>query len=73
MVKILFLCHGNICRSPMAEFVMKNLVKKQGWHHNFRSSRRRPAGKKSAIRSILRHGASWQSTGSIAAVVQRGS
>ncbi|MCQ2063534.1 MAG: low molecular weight phosphotyrosine protein phosphatase [Fibrobacter sp.] len=26
MVKILFVCHGNICRSPMAEFVMKKLV-----------------------------------------------
>ena len=28
MVKILFVCHGNICRSPMAEFVMKELVRK---------------------------------------------
>ena len=27
-VKILFICHGNICRSPMAEFVMKDMVKK---------------------------------------------
>jgi len=27
MKKILFVCHGNICRSPMAEFVMKDLVK----------------------------------------------
>lgn len=25
-IKILFVCHGNICRSPMAEFVMKKLV-----------------------------------------------
>ena len=30
MVKVLFICHGNICRSPMAEFVMKDLVKKAG-------------------------------------------
>ena len=30
MIKILFLCHGNICRSPMAEFVMKDLVNKAG-------------------------------------------
>ena len=29
-MKILFLCHGNICRSPMAEFVMKDLVRKAG-------------------------------------------
>ena len=30
MVRILFVCHGNICRSPMAEFVMKDLVEKAG-------------------------------------------
>ena len=28
MIRILFVCHGNICRSPMAEFVMKDLVRK---------------------------------------------
>ena len=30
MARILFLCHGNICRSPMAEFVMKELVRRAG-------------------------------------------
>lgn len=30
MIRILFICHGNICRSPMAEFVMKDMVKKAG-------------------------------------------
>ena len=30
MIKILFVCHGNICRSPMAEYVMKELCKKAG-------------------------------------------
>lgn len=34
-IKILFVCHGNICRSPMAEFVMKDLVKKQGRENDF--------------------------------------
>ena len=35
MKKILFVCHGNICRSPMAEFVMKDLVKKAGLEQKF--------------------------------------
>lgn len=35
MVKILFVCHGNICRSPMAEFVMKDLVQKAGLETQF--------------------------------------
>ena len=33
--KILFVCHGNICRSPMAEFVMKDMVKKAGVERDF--------------------------------------
>ena len=33
--KILFVCHGNICRSPMAEFVMKWLVKEAGRESEF--------------------------------------
>ena len=32
MIKILFLCHGNICRSPMAEFVLRDLLEKRGMH-----------------------------------------
>ena len=35
MIKILFICHGNICRSPMAEFIMKDLVEKAGIEENF--------------------------------------
>ena len=35
MTKILFVCHGNICRSPMAEFVMKDLVSKAGLSGEF--------------------------------------
>ena len=35
MKKILFVCHGNICRSPMAEFVMKDLVQKAGLSDHF--------------------------------------
>lgn len=35
MIKILFICHGNICRSPMAEFVLKDMVKKRGFSEKF--------------------------------------
>ena len=35
MKKICFVCYGNICRSPMAEFIMKDYVKKMGDEHNF--------------------------------------
>lgn len=35
MVKILFVCRGNICRSPMAEFIMRNLVKQAGRDNEF--------------------------------------
>ena len=35
MIKILFVCHGNICRSPMAEFVMKKLVREAGRESEF--------------------------------------
>jgi len=35
MIKILFVCHGNICRSPMAEFVLKDMVKKENKENEF--------------------------------------
>lgn len=35
MIKIMFVCHGNICRSPMAEFILKNMVKQKGLQENF--------------------------------------
>ena len=36
MIKIMFVCHGNICRSPMAEFIMKKLVKDEGLENDFK-------------------------------------
>ena len=40
VTKILFVCHGNICRSPMAEFVMKDLVRQAGleWKYEIASA-----------------------------------
>lgn len=35
MIKIMFVCHGNICRSPMAEFLMKDYLEKKGESENF--------------------------------------
>lgn len=35
MIKICFICHGNICRSPMCEFVLKDMVKKKGMEDDF--------------------------------------
>lgn len=35
MKRIMFVCHGNICRSPMAEFVFRNLVEQQGCQDRF--------------------------------------
>ena len=35
MIKIMFICHGNICRSPMAEFILKDMVEKQGRAKDF--------------------------------------
>lgn len=35
MIKIMFICHGNICRSPMAEFIMKDMLEKAGVSESF--------------------------------------
>ncbi|WP_373215631.1 low molecular weight protein-tyrosine-phosphatase [Ruminococcus sp. 5_1_39BFAA] len=35
MIRVLFVCHGNICRSPMAEFIMKDMVEKRGLASEF--------------------------------------
>ena len=51
MIKILFICHGNICRSPMAEFVMKDMAAKAGQGSGSSLTLRRQAPRSSATRS----------------------
>ncbi len=63
MTKILFVCHGNICRSPMAEFVMKNLVNAAGLADRFEIASAATSAEElgnpvypSARRELARHG-----------------
>ncbi len=35
MTRIMFVCHGNICRSPMAEFILRDIIKKEGREDEF--------------------------------------
>ena len=63
-MRILFICHGNICRSPMAEYIMKELVKREDVADDWEIE--------SAIRCIRRRGASCLSRESRAAIMRRG-
>ncbi len=67
MIKILFVCHGNICRSPMAEFVMKDMVAKAGlsdkFYVNSVATSREEEGNMlypPARRELERHGVPWE-------------
>ena len=63
--RILFVCHGNICRSPMAEFVMKHLVSKAGLEGNFyiesAATSTEEIGNSEATPSTRPPSASWRS------------
>ena len=64
MIKILFICHGNICRSPMAEFIMKDLVQKAGLAAEFHiESAATPRGSSRSCWSTRGGAATWPTRG----------
>ena len=67
-----FVCHGNICRSPMAEYVMKDLVKKAGLEDEFQIASAATSREEIGNPATLRPGGSWRSTASPAAVTPPG-
>lgn len=66
MTSILFVCHGNICRSPMAEFILKALVKAHGLESQYRISSAAVSAEEignpiypPARRCLMQHGVSF--------------
>ena len=62
MIKILFICHGNICRSPMSEFILKDMVTKRGISDRFQIASAATSREEIGIRSIRLPDASCWST-----------
>ena len=68
-MKILFVCHGNICRSPMAEFIMKALVKARGVENEYYIESAAVSDEEDgnpiyppAKRCLSQHGVAWDPT-----------
>lgn len=66
MIKVLFVCLGNICRSPMAEFIFKDMIKKQGIEDRFYVRSAATSNEEKGIPFTLPQRKSWQKTVSAA-------
>ena len=55
MIRVLFVCHGNICRSPMAEFIFKDMVNNRGVSDQFYTPLQRRVQRKSGMESVTRY------------------
>lgn len=62
MTKILFVCHGNICRSPMAEFILKDMAQRAGVGQNFEVASAAVSREELGNPVYPPHGGSWPST-----------
>ena len=72
MIKILFVCHGNICRSPMAEFVLKDMVKKRGLEGRYQIASAATSREEIGNPVYPPPGESWRSTESSARGIRPG-
>ena len=65
LYRILFVCHGNICRSPMGEFILKDLVEKAGLADRFHIESAATSTEEIG-NPVYPPGGSWPSTASTA-------
>ena len=67
MISVLFICHGNICRSPMAEFIFKDMVNNRGLGDQFyiasAATSTDKSGMESVTRYIHRRSVNWRNMG----------
>ena len=72
MIKILFVCHGNICRSPMAEYILKDMAVRAGVADRFEIDSAAVSRERSVTPSTRLHAGNWDGTAFSAAITPPG-